>query len=201
MFVVSLCVQCCRLSMCAVLSSLYVCSAVVSLCVQCCRLSMCAVLSSLYVCSAVVSLCVQCCRLSMCAVLLSLYVCSAVVSLCVQCCRLSMCAVLLSCVPGEIREQQPRTQMEKYKILCRVTLLTFILSLLSPPLQLYTCPASPPPKLVDTLGAGDTFNAGLLHKLSTGNSVEAALLFACQLAGAKCGMLGFEGLAENFRNL
>ena len=64
--------------------------------------------------------------------------------------------------------------------------------------QLYTSPAYPPPRLEDTLGAGDTFNAGFIHKLSTGHPVSTALTFACQLAGAKCGMSGFEGLATDF---
>ena len=51
-----------------------------------------------------------------------------------------------------------------------------------------------PPQVLDTLGAGDTFNAGLIHSLSTGNSLEASLKFACKLAGNKCGMLGYNGL-------
>ena len=49
---------------------------------------------------------------------------------------------------------------------------------------------------MDTLGAGDTFNAGFVHRLSLGSSVEEALTFACRLAGAKCGMLGYEGLKD-----
>lgn len=60
--------------------------------------------------------------------------------------------------------------------------------------QVYECPATPPARLVDTLGAGDTFNAGLIHSLSEGKSLETALQFACNIAGAKCGMAGFEQL-------
>ncbi len=59
---------------------------------------------------------------------------------------------------------------------------------------MYQCPATPPAKLVDTLGAGDTFNAGLIHYLSEGRGLETALQFACDIAGAKCGMTGFEEL-------
>lgn len=47
---------------------------------------------------------------------------------------------------------------------------------------------------MDTLGAGDTFNAGFVHRMSLGGSVKEALTFACRLAGAKCGMLGYDGL-------
>ena len=60
--------------------------------------------------------------------------------------------------------------------------------------QVYASPAFPPEKLVDTLGAGDTFNATVIHSLLRGKSVREALTYACKLAGAKCGMVGFDGL-------
>lgn len=53
-------------------------------------------------------------------------------------------------------------------------------------------PACPPPAVVDTLGAGDTFNAGIIHARLTGASWPAALRLACELAGKKCGVMGFD---------
>ncbi len=58
--------------------------------------------------------------------------------------------------------------------------------------EVWFAPAYPPPRVVDTLGAGDTFNAGLIHGLVTGLSPAEALDGACRLAGRKCGMLGFD---------
>ncbi len=55
-------------------------------------------------------------------------------------------------------------------------------------------PAHPPPAVVDTVGAGDAFNAGLIHALVRGESPVAALRCANRLAGAKCGRIGLEGL-------
>lgn len=55
-------------------------------------------------------------------------------------------------------------------------------------------PAFPPPQLVDTLAAGDTFNAGIIDSLVSGLDLNAALESACHLAGQKCGHQGLEFL-------
>ncbi|NXX76893.1 KHK Ketohexokinase, partial [Urocolius indicus] len=54
--------------------------------------------------------------------------------------------------------------------------------------------AFPPETLVDTLGAGDTFNASVIFALSEGRSLQDALTFGCQVAGRKCGIQGFDGI-------
>ncbi|XP_061906510.1 ketohexokinase-like isoform X6 [Entelurus aequoreus] len=56
--------------------------------------------------------------------------------------------------------------------------------------------AFPPERLVDTLGAGDTFNAAVIHKLSNGARLEEALTFGCRVAGGKCGFHGYGGIAD-----
>ncbi|XP_041487071.1 ketohexokinase isoform X3 [Microtus oregoni] len=65
---------------------------------------------------------------------------------------------------------------------------------LGPDGQLLHSDAFPPPQVVDTLGAGDTFNASVIFSLSKGNSMQEALRFGCQVAGRKCGLQGFEGI-------
>jgi ketohexokinase len=50
--------------------------------------------------------------------------------------------------------------------------------------------------IVDTLGAGDTFNAGIIDALLRGFELYEALEAANRLAGKKCEMMGFEGLSE-----
>lgn len=51
-----------------------------------------------------------------------------------------------------------------------------------------------PPRVVDTLGAGDVFNAGMIDALQRGAPLEQAMQFACALAGAKCARSGLHGL-------
>lgn len=65
---------------------------------------------------------------------------------------------------------------------------------LGPDGQLLHSDAFPPPRVVDTLGAGDTFNASVIFSLSKGNSMQDALRFGCQVAGKKCGLQGFDGI-------
>uniref|UniRef100_UPI00398F676D ketohexokinase isoform X1 n=2 Tax=Pristiophorus japonicus TaxID=55135 RepID=UPI00398F676D len=54
--------------------------------------------------------------------------------------------------------------------------------------------AFPPEKLVDTLGAGDTFNAAVLVALYNDKSIQESLTFGCQIAGKKCGIQGYDGI-------
>ncbi len=57
-------------------------------------------------------------------------------------------------------------------------------------------PAFIPDNIVDTLAAGDTFNAGIIDALNRKLSLPAALTSACQLAGKKCGHAGLAFLNE-----
>lgn len=54
--------------------------------------------------------------------------------------------------------------------------------------------AFPLDKTVETLGAGDTFNAGIIYSLIKQNSLSRALNFACRLAANKCMQSGFDHL-------
>lgn len=56
-------------------------------------------------------------------------------------------------------------------------------------------PAVRPPRVIDTLGAGDTFMAGLIHAKLEGMDFTDSIKVACKLAGQKCGRQGFDGLA------
>lgn len=55
-------------------------------------------------------------------------------------------------------------------------------------------PIFPPKLIVDTLGAGDSFNAATIYALCAGISLGSAITFGCKVAGAKCGMKGNKGL-------
>lgn len=52
-------------------------------------------------------------------------------------------------------------------------------------------------KIIDTLGAGDTFNAGFIHGLLTGQSPQNSLSYATQLASHKCTQFGLESIIDN----
>ncbi|WP_438969949.1 PfkB family carbohydrate kinase [Methylophaga sp.] len=60
--------------------------------------------------------------------------------------------------------------------------------------EIFHSPAFSPEKIIDTLGAGDTFNAGLISALIKKQTPKQALTEACQLAGKKCGQMGYDNL-------
>jgi ketohexokinase len=62
--------------------------------------------------------------------------------------------------------------------------------------EFHGSPAFPPARVVDTVGAGDTFNAGLIHALLAGQDAGKALEYACRLAGKKVGQEGFAHLVD-----
>ena len=66
--------------------------------------------------------------------------------------------------------------------------------------SVYTSRAYPPPRVVDTTGAGDVFNAGIIDGLMQNQGLESALSAACRLAGHKCGMPGIDGLICSLKN-
>lgn len=53
-------------------------------------------------------------------------------------------------------------------------------------------PAVVPPRVVDTLGAGDVFNAGVMDGLLRGLPALDAVRHAVRIAGAKCGRMGLD---------
>lgn len=52
-----------------------------------------------------------------------------------------------------------------------------------------------PEVVIDTVGAGDTFNAGFIHSYSAHLPLTETLQYACQLAGKKCGNIGLNFLS------
>lgn len=52
-------------------------------------------------------------------------------------------------------------------------------------------PAYPPPRVIDCVGAGDTFNAAVIDAKLRGLTAAQALAHGCRMAGLKCGRRGF----------
>lgn len=68
--------------------------------------------------------------------------------------------------------------------------------MIDPSGELIHAPADPNIDLVDTLGAGDVFNAAIIHAMGTTQSYQQALQNAVHLAGLKCSQQGMDGLIK-----
>ena len=58
--------------------------------------------------------------------------------------------------------------------------------------NLHHSPAFAPEQVMDTLGAGDTFNAGFIDGMLRSGHVGESLQAGCRIAGIKCGLPGFD---------
>ena len=65
---------------------------------------------------------------------------------------------------------------------------------LAPDGRVHHCPARAPARVVDTIGAGDVFNAGVIDARLRGRAVDRALAAAVDLAGRKCARAGLDRL-------
>ncbi|CAD5120411.1 DgyrCDS8977 [Dimorphilus gyrociliatus] len=63
--------------------------------------------------------------------------------------------------------------------------------------QMFHSPCFSPDKVIDTLGAGDTFVASCIQALSRDLPLAHALKIACKVAGFKCGIKGYDGISKN----
>lgn len=63
--------------------------------------------------------------------------------------------------------------------------------------HLHHQPASVPERVIDTRGAGDTFNAGVIDALCRGHSTAESLALAVALAGKKVAQQGLDNLFAN----
>lgn len=66
--------------------------------------------------------------------------------------------------------------------------------------QILHQPATTVAEVVDTLGAGDTLNAGLIHGLVNHRPFAEVITFASELAGLKCQQQGFADLHRILEN-
>lgn len=51
-------------------------------------------------------------------------------------------------------------------------------------------------QVLDTVGAGDTFIAGVIYCMSRGHTLPTTLKFSCEMATWKVSRAGFDGLAD-----
>ncbi len=63
--------------------------------------------------------------------------------------------------------------------------------------ELFNSAAYPPENIVDTIGAGDTFNAGYIHAQLQQQTLQKSIQYACQLAGKKIGLHGYSNLIQD----
>lgn len=65
----------------------------------------------------------------------------------------------------------------------------------------FSCPifSNAQHKVIDTLGAGDTFAAAAIYALSIGRPLEFAIQFGSQIAGEKVAFYGYDTIGSIFQ--